>query len=65
MLTLFNGQPGNLPAWAAALKALGIHHAFLAGVPDPQSHGVRHHWRFSVDLRALDEAMAWMASVTE
>jgi capsular polysaccharide biosynthesis protein len=63
MLTLFNGQPGNLPSWAAALEALGIRHAFLAGQADTGSHPVRHHWRFRIDLAALDEAMSAMASL--
>jgi len=63
VLTLFNGQPGNLPSWAAALEALGIRHAFLAGQADTGSHPVRHHWRFRIDLAALDEAMSALASL--
>lgn len=63
MLTLFNGQPGNLPSWAAALEALGVCHAFVAGQAEPDSHPVRHHWRFRIDLAVLDAAMSAMASL--
>lgn len=63
MLTLFNGVPGNLPAWAAALQTMGIQHTFVAGQPVSNSHAVRHHWDFRIDLPTLDEAMSAMASL--
>ncbi len=63
MLTLFNGQPGNLPSWAAALEALSVSHAFVAGQAEAGSHPVRHHWRFRIDLALLDEAMEAMSSL--
>lgn len=57
LLTLCSEHAGNFPAWAAALKRLDVRSLFVVGRAEANSHGVRHHWNYRVDLALLDQAL--------
>ena len=63
VITLSTQHAGNWPAWAQALEGLGIRHEFVVGQGIAGSHGIRHHWNYTIDEPALqaavEEALAW------